>query len=201
MGFTNGAFGLMLPLTFRSGFGWGDGRAGNVLFFQNVMRPPSGPVAGRLSDKFGSAVVVLPAAAISVAGQVGMAMLGASPATHIVVGVLLLWGTGQALMQTANLRQIYTSLPRGQLHLAPSVNLTMSTLGSTTGIAFASLAIERAQDAGSGGRFLGVMDDAMLIVTAVFVVGMIITQVLPRLLLRPQEEVAEDVETAQTSGD
>ncbi len=201
MGFTNGAFGLMLPLTFRSGFGWSDSHAGNVLFFQNVMRPPSGPVAGRLADKFGSTVVILPAAAISVIGQVGLVMLNASPAAHIVVGVLLFWGTGQALMQTANLRQIYSALPKNQLHLAPSVNLTMSTLGSTTGIAFASLAIEKAQDAGSGVPFLGLMDDAMLIVTAVFVVGMVVTQLLPRLLLRPQSEILEEPEIAQTGGD
>ena len=201
MGFTNGAFSLMLPFMFIAGVGWSAGHTSNVLFFQNVTRPPSGPLAGRLSDKFGSAAVILPAAVISVAGQVGLVLLNASPAAHVVVGVLLFWGTGQALMQTANLRQIYAALPASQLHLAPSVNLTMQTLGSATGVAFASLAVERAQDLGGGVPFLGRIDDAMLAVTAFFIVGIILTQTLPRLLLRPQAELAEEPETVDRSGD
>lgn len=104
-------------------------------------------------------------------------------------------------MQTANLRQIYAALPASQLHLAPSVNLTMQTLGSATGVAFASLAVERAQDLGGGVPFLGRIDDAMLAVTAFFIVGIILTQTLPRLLLRPQAELAEEPETVDRSGD
>ncbi len=195
MGFATGSIGLMLPFMLRLGYGWSQAHLGNVLIAQNAARPPAGPVAGYLSDKFGSVAVFLPAAGINVIGQIGLALLGASPAVHVVVGVLLIWGTGQAVMQTANMRQIFASLPANQLHLAPSLNLTMSTLGITAGFAFGSLAIDRAQDASEGGAaFLDRMDEALLVVTVLFTIGIIVAQLLPRLLLRSGTAALETVE-------
>lgn len=201
MGFTNGSYGLLLPFLFISGVGWSAGHASNVLFFQHLTRPPSGPMAGRLADRFGSAIVILPAAAVSVVGQLGLVLLNASPAVHVVAGILLFYGTSQAVMQTANLRQIYAALPTNQLHLAPSVNLTMTTLGSTFGLAIASLAIDRAQKAGEGGTaFLNRIDEALLVITALFTLGIILTQLLPRLLLGSRRASAGTAEVATEGG-
>ena len=197
MGFATGSILVMLPFMLHLGFGWSLGRVGNVLIAQNAARPPSGPVAGYLSDKFGSVAVFLPAAAVNVVGQVGLVLLGASPAVHLVIGVVLLWGTGQAFMQTANQRQIFTALPASQLHLAPSLNLTMSTLGITVGLAVASRAIDRAQDVSDGGpAFLNRMDESLLLITACFTVGIVLSQMLPRLLVRLRTDFAETVEVA-----
>lgn len=192
MGGLTGVFLLMLPFLFIEGYGWSAAYAANILLFQNFMRPAAGPVGGRLADRFGTAAVILPAAALSVTGQIGMVLLGASPAAIVVGGVLLLWGTGLALMQTANLGQIYAALPRNQLHLAPSLNLVVTTFGTTSGQATGSLLVERigrATDTPS--EFVDGLSIAIMVITAVFTVGILLSQVLPRVLLRQRASAME----------
>src|SRR5690606_26704236 len=146
----------------------------------NLTRPGAGPVAGRLADRFGSAWVILPASLLAVAGQIGVMLLGASPAIVFVCGSLLLLGSGLAMMQTANLRQLYASLPRSQLHLAPSLNLVVTTMGTTFGQATGSMLVERISDSASTAvEFVDGVGEAVLGVLAVFVLGMLLTQVMP----------------------
>lgn len=193
MGSITGVFLLMLPFLFIQGFGWSAAYASNILLFQNLMRPVAGPVGGRLADRFGTGSVILPAAAVSVTGQVGLALLNASPAAVLVAGIVLLWGTGLALMQTANLGQIYAALPQHQLHLAPSLNLVVTTFGTTVGQATGSLLVERIDRAtDSAIAFQDGISLAIGAVTVFFSVGILVTQVLPRLVLRQRKErVAE----------
>lgn len=200
LGFANGSFLLMLPFYFITGIGWTAANASQLLLFQNLMRPPAAPIAGRITDKWGTMAVVGPAATLAIISQVLLSQLGASPVVSILVLALTVWGTAQGLMMTTNLRQIYTSLPSRSLHLAPSVNISFSQLGNTSGQAFGSLAVERAQLAGvSGTLFVGALADSMKLVTLLFAAGMILTQVMPRLLLRsrmaPSNAAAAEAET------
>lgn len=197
MGITNGAFMLMLPFMFISGVGWSVAHVSSILFFQNVTRPFAGPVSGRLADRFGTAAVIFPAALLSLGGQIALASLGASPLERVAVLALILWGTGQALMQTANVRQIYASLPRDFLHLAPSINLVVMTLGTTSGQAFGSLAVQNGQDnAATGADFISYLTGPMLILSAFFAAGMIVTQLLPRLIMHSRRAEAPPVTEA-----
>ncbi|MGE0688519.1 MAG: MFS transporter, partial [Dehalococcoidia bacterium] len=193
MGSITGIFLLMLPFLFIDGFGWSAAYASNILLFQNLTRPLAGPVGGRLADKYGTGAVILPAAAVSVVGQVALAMLNASPAAILVAGVVLLWGTGLALMQTANLSQIYSALPQHQLHLAPSMNLVVTTFGTTVGQATGSLLVERIANASDTAvEFQDGVSVAVLVIAVLFSVGIVLTQVLPRLVLsRRKEPVVE----------
>lgn len=191
MGFTQGAFMLLLPFLFIQGVGWSAAYVSSILFFQHLTRPIAGPVAGRLADRFGTAAVILPAALVSVAGQIGLASLGVSPVVQIAVATLAFWGTGQAVMQTANIRQIYAALPRNVLHIAPSLNLVVMTFGTTSGQAFGSLAVEKGQQATTtGGEFVAYLSDAMVLISIFFGIAMVVTQVLPRLFFRNQIEAA-----------
>jgi hypothetical protein len=88
-------------------------------------------------------------------------------------------------MQTANLRQIYAALPRTHLHLAPSLNLVVTTLGSTSGQAIGSLVIEHTRDNATGrSEYVGLVNDGIIYITIFFAIGMVVTQVLPRIVLR-----------------
>jgi fucose permease len=197
MGFTQGAFMLLLPFFFIRGVGWTAAYVSSILFFQHLTRPVAGPVAGRLADRYGSGAVILPAAGVNVIGQIVLASLGASPLVHVTVGALIFWGTGQAVMQTANLRQIYASLPRNFLHVAPSLNLVVMTFGTTSGQAFGSLAVERGQAASTtGAEFVSYLSDAMVLISIFFGVAMVLTQVLPRIFLRSQIAAANAAATA-----
>lgn len=184
MGSITGIFLLLLPFLFIDGFGWTAAYASNILLFQNITRPLAGPVGGRLADRYGTGSVILPAAAVSVVGQIGLALLGASPAAIVVAGVVLLWGTGLALMQTANLSQIYSALPQHQLHLAPSLNLVVTTFGTTVGQATGSLLVERIAGASDDAvAFQDGVSIAIVVVTVIFSIGIVFTQMLPRLVL------------------
>jgi hypothetical protein len=86
-------------------------------------------------------------------------------------------------MQTVNLRQVFTALPADRLHVAPSINLVLSTLGTVTGQAIASLVVQRAEG-NSPDQLVSGISDAILAISAFFLIGMLATQILPRLLLR-----------------
>jgi predicted MFS family arabinose efflux permease len=196
LGFTTGAFMLLLPFLFIQGVGWTAGYVSSILFFQHITRPVAGPAAGRLADRFGTAAVIFPAAVVSVIGQITLASLGASPVVQVAVAALIFWGAGQALMQTANIRQIYASLPRDFLHLAPSINLVVMTFGTTSGQAFGSLVVEKGQDRAAGGaELVAYLSDAIVLVTVLFAVAIVVTQVLPRLFLRSQIARATEAAT------
>jgi predicted MFS family arabinose efflux permease len=192
MGFMNGSLLLILPFLFINGFGWTAAYASNLLLFQNITRPGAGPLAGKYADRWGSAAVILPAAVVSLIGQVVLAHLGVSPVLGILMMALVLWGTGQALMQTANLRQIYAALPRSHLHLAPSLNLVVMQFGNTSGQAIGSLVIEHTRsNATNAADYVGMVNEAIVAISVFFAVGMIVTQILPRIVLRKRREVAE----------
>jgi DHA2 family multidrug resistance protein-like MFS transporter len=183
VGFGIGSFLVLLPFLFQEGIGWTGAYRRGVLLFQNLTRPVAGPVSGRLADRFGSFAILFPAVIVSVIGQTVLAFVGTAPAVALVVGALIFWGTGQAALQTVNLRQIYTALPHDRLHLAPSINLVLSTLGTISGQAIGSLVVQHSEGQAPADLVSGI-SQAILAISVFFFVGMVLTQILPRLLLR-----------------
>ena len=190
-GWMNGGLQLLLPFLFVVGFGWSVSYAAGIIFFMNVVRPVSGFLSGWLSDRYGSSAVVISAGVVAVAGQSALASVGASPVIGVIIGALMLMGIGQAFIQTANQRQIFTSFPREQLHLAPSMSLVLSTSGSSMGLAIVATML----GAGTAGIRAGAGDPALAeaastaiyIITAVLVVGLLAAQTLPRFLTKAPE--------------
>jgi predicted MFS family arabinose efflux permease len=197
VGWLTGVSILLLPFLFIDGFGWSVAHASNVLLFQNLARPLAGPAGGRLADRFGTNAVILPAAGITVIGQLGLVAGGVSPGWVVVAGVLLLWGTGLALMQTVNLSQIYAALPRNEMHVAPSLNLVVSTFGTTSGQAIGSLLVDRIGNAtDTGADFASGILTAIVGIGIAFVAAMAVVQLLPRLLRSGSGQAAEVREPA-----
>jgi MFS family permease len=193
-GWGNGSLQLLLPFLFIVGYGWSITYTAGIMLFMNIVRPVSGFLSGWLSDRIGSSKVIVAAAVVALTGQLILASFNVEPELVIVIVALMLMGTGQAFMQTANQRQIFTSIPKEQLHAAPSTSLVLTTSGSATGQAFVGAALGASTAiAASGGdgnlALVSAASTSIYIMSAVFVVGLTAAQLLPRLLARKQGPV------------
>ena len=186
-GWVNGSLQLLLPFLLIVGYGWSLTYAASVMLAMNLVRPASGMLSGWCSDRYGSSAVILSAAVVAGTGQLLLASLGTSPSVLWVVGALVLMGTGQAFMQTANQRQLFTSIPREQLHAAPSTSLVLTTSGSATGQAVVSAALGTtiavvSGGTGGSGALASTASSTIVVITIVFGVSLTMAQVLPRRL-------------------
>jgi MFS family permease len=194
LGFANGAVLLLLPFLYIKGYGWTAAYAGSMLLFFNLARPPSSFLGGWLADRFGSMRVVAPASLVLLAGLLIAAGISPSPGAGpglvlpigLIIAALLLMGLGDSLAASANLRQIFSAMPREHLALAPSTNLVLMLLGSTIGQAFVAAALELAgaSRATGGGNPEVVSAGAMVLVaiSVVFAIGMLLAHRLPSVI-------------------
>jgi len=202
MGWSSGSVLLIIPILFVVGYGWSVAHAAAVLFFMNILQPVAGFVSGWLSDKYGSARIIAGAAVIGVTGQIVAASMNASPPLQLVIFALVLIGMGQAFMQTANQRQLFTSFPRHLLHLAPSTSLVLMTFGSTSGQAIVSAILDTGRDPVQGLADPGLVSAvrvSLVLVTVVFAVGIVCSSFLPRLL--PKTATEPDLAIHASSSD
>jgi MFS family permease len=183
LGFVSGALVLLLPFLFIKGYGWTAAYAGGMLAFFHLARPPSGLVGGWLADRYGSWRVIAPAALAVLIGQLVVASLGVNPALGGLAGALLLLGLGEALASTANLRQIFSAMPRAHLALAPGTNLVLSLLGATLGQVLVAAALELGVAPGAPGTaeasLVSAASAVLLATSALFAVGMLLGQLIP----------------------
>ena len=184
MGWTTGAFLLILPFLFINGYGWSAAYAGSILFFVSAARPAGSFVSGWLSDRLGSTAIVIPAAACIVAGQLFVASLGLAPWLMLIVGGILVVGFAQAIGQTANLRQMYASVPQETLRLAPGLNLVLMSLGNTIAQAVVASTIAAATVDGGSPDLVSAASRAIVMTTVVFGFGIAASQLWPRLAMR-----------------
>ncbi|GEM_PF-3049818 len=200
-GWMTGSLQLLLPFLFVVGFGWSVAYAASIMFFMGVGRPVARFVGGWASDRYGNSAVIVTAGLIAAVGQILISTLHVDPAMAVIISALLLIGLGQAAMQTANQRQIFNSIPAGQLHLAPSVSLVLTTSGSSIGLAFvgAALGTGVSTDAVTGIANVAIIDHAttaLHVVTVVLLVGLATALILPRFLPKtPESEEATEDQT------
>ena len=199
MGWVTGAFLLILPFLFISGYGWSAAYAGGIFFFVSAARPGASFAAGWLSDRFGSAAIIVPASVVIVLSQLFIASLDGVPALGLIIGGVVVVGFAQAMSQTSNLRQMYASVPQGSLRLAPGLNIVLMSIGNTTAQAVVASILAVATVGATGTVAPDVIDTAgrvLIATTSVFAVGMVLTQIAPALIGRRSGAKAErdDVE-------
>jgi MFS family permease len=186
LGWMTASLQLLLSFLFIVGFGWSVAYAASIMFFMGVVMPISRFVAGWASDRYGSSGVVILTGIVAVIGQFIISAEGTSPNLSFIIGALILIGLGQAAMQTANQRQIFTSIPKNQLHLAPSVSLVLSTSGQSIGLAFVAATLVSGVSMASGTgivntEMIATASSAIRVVTVILVVGLAVAQIVPRL--------------------
>lgn len=181
IGWITGSFLLLLPILFVNGYGWSATYAGSILFFISVTRPGGNLASGWLSDRFGSVRVLVPAAVVLTAGQLLVAFLDTPPVLSVVISGLVIVGFAQAVGQTANLRQMYTSVPQGSLRLAPGLNAVLMSIGNTSGQAVVASSLAAVAVASVPATDLAdVAAKTIVMTTAAFAVGLMFTQVASR---------------------
>ena len=208
IGLASGAFMLVLPFLLINGYGWSMAFVGTMMVFMNIARPVSAPVAGWLSDRFGSSKVIFGGTVIAIIGQLILATLDADPTIRVVIGCLMLWGLGHGAIQPSNLRQLFKFFPKSQLHMAPSTSLTFTTLGSTSGQAIAAVILENSgvrsvsSVAGISSGSSRVIDDVALMligISVLFGLAMVVTQIVPRVFLADTPDIQSDDSPKVTS--
>jgi MFS family permease len=202
LGWATGSFQLMLPFLFVVGYGWSVTYAAGMIFFMNIVRPFSGLLSGWLADRYGSTVIIVVAAGIAITGQLAMGLLDVDPLLGMVIGSLVIMGIGQALMQTANQRQLFTSIPQAQLHLAPATALVLTTAGSSSGQAFIAATLVSSagmvNTVGAGNPALATAaSTAIFVITGLFMVGLVMGYLIPWLTSAPamKPEPTSDIST------
>jgi MFS family permease len=93
------------------------------------------PVAGRLSDRFGSRILCSVGAAIMIIGQYFIGSLTLRSTVFQMIFPQLLIGLGWALFNSPNQSAIMSTVPRDKVGAASGVTLTTGRIGGAMGIA------------------------------------------------------------------
>lgn len=142
---------IILPLYLQNVLGFGPRQSGLMLAVTPVMVAFTAPIAGTLSDRFGSRIITSVGLTILLFGWVMVSTLGTDTT---VVGYLVRFipvGIGIGLFQAPNNSAVMGSAPRERSGVASSLLSLTRTIGQTTGIALLGAFWERQVSALSGG--------------------------------------------------
>ena len=146
---TAGTF-IILPLYLQNVLNFGPRQSGLMMAITPLMVAFTAPIAGSLSDRFGSRVITSIGLAILLIGQIAVSTLSADTS---VAGYLLRFvpvGIGIGLFQAPNNSAVMGSAPRERSGVASSLLSLTRTIGQTTGIALLGAFWERRVSALAG---------------------------------------------------
>jgi MFS family permease len=117
--------------------------AGTVLVAQPLVMAIFSPLAGRLSDRYGTRVIATTGMALTAVGLALFIPLDAGSGLVYVVGCNMLLGFGFALFSSPNMSAIMGAVPRRQYGVASGTVSTMRLLGQmlSMGVATTVLAV------------------------------------------------------------
>jgi EmrB/QacA subfamily drug resistance transporter len=132
---TQSAISVLIPFYFQNLMGFTPTEMGWILIGGSAVIIVLAPVAGRLSDRFGSRILCSVGAAIMIMGQflIGSLTLG-STVFQMVLPQLLI-GLGWALFNSPNQSAIMSTVPRDKVGAASGMTLTTARIGGAMGIA------------------------------------------------------------------
>jgi MFS family permease len=156
--------------------GMGPHQAGTVLIVQPVVQTLFSPLCGRLSDRVPAALVATSGMALCAIGLAVAAGLSAGSSLGEVILLLVLLGAGFALFSSPNVSVIMGSVAPRYLGVASGLNSTMRTMGMLTSMTiitliFSILMHDQPVTAATQGAFLASMRSALLIFSALCLIG------------------------------
>lgn len=115
--------------------------AGTVLMAQPVMMALLSPLAGRLSDRVEPRILATAGMTLSVFGVFLFTRLTPSTPVSLIIGNLLLLGTGFALFSSPNMSAMMGAVERRHYGLASGLVATMRLLGQMLSMAVATVVL------------------------------------------------------------
>ncbi|MFH1032517.1 MAG: MFS transporter [Chloroflexota bacterium] len=123
------AAGFLLSLYLQQARGLEPRTAGLILVSQPVMMAILSPVAGRLSDRVEPSVLASIGMALSTAGLVLLAFLGADTALPVIAADLVVLGTGFGFFSSPNTNAVMSSIGKELYGVASATLGTMRLIG------------------------------------------------------------------------
>lgn len=126
---------ILMPFYLMGVMGYPVSRAGFLLAAVPIALGVSAPVAGALSDKFGTRPISVTGLALLLLGYYGISSLDGDTTVAGYLLRLLPIGLGMGIFQSPNNSAVMGSAPRARLGVASGLLSLTRTLGQTTGIA------------------------------------------------------------------
>jgi EmrB/QacA subfamily drug resistance transporter len=179
---------FLMPFFLIGGQGLSASRAGLLLVASSVMMSVSAPIAGTLSDRFGSRLLSPLGAAIAATGLLALSQLTPESGPLDVVWRSAMVGLGIGTFGAPNNNAIMGAVPRERIGLAAGTMASMRNLGNVVGVALAGTVLtNRAElhevELAAAGlvapllqsrALVAGIQDAFLVATCIGVVGVIV---------------------------
>lgn len=132
---TQSAISVLIPFYLQNLMGFTPTEMGWILIGGSAVIIVLAPVAGRLSDRFGSRILCSVGAAIMIIGQYLIGSLTLRSTVFQMILPQLLIGFGWALFNSPNQSAIMSTVPRDKVGAASGMTLTTGRIGGAMGIA------------------------------------------------------------------
>ncbi|MDP2401570.1 MAG: MFS transporter [Actinomycetota bacterium] len=154
-----------MPFYLLSVRGLASGTVGLLLTATPVAMALLSPVAGRLSDSWGSRGLSTAGLALLASGIAGLAFLNLTTPVWLVAVLLFVVGAGLSVFQTPNTAAILRAAPPGRVGIGSALVGEARSLGMTLGIAVTAAIVSAGfRDGGfSGGQVLGATEGALFV--------------------------------------
>jgi len=129
---------FLMPFYLQSIMGFSPSKMGWIIIANSVVIVMVAPLAGRLSDRFGSRLLCTIGTSVIVLGQFFIASLTRSASIPRIMLPLALSGLGIAIFNTPNQNAILGSAPRDKVGAAAGMAITTGRLGASCGVALAT---------------------------------------------------------------
>ncbi len=133
---TQAAIQFLMPFYLQSIMGFSPSQMGWIIITNSVVIVMVAPIAGRLSDRFGSRLLCTIGSSLIVLGQFFIASLTRGSPIPRIMFPLALSGLGIAIFNTPNQNAILGSAPQDKVGAAAGMVVTTGRIGASCGVAF-----------------------------------------------------------------
>lgn len=137
------AIAFLLSLYLQMIMGYDSNHAGMILLIQSIIMAVLSPVAGSLSDRYGSKVLASAGMAVIGAGLLVMIYATHVEALTMIIAALVIVGVGFAMFSAPNNNAIMSAVPKQYFGLASSVIGTVRLTGQVLSMAIVASILSR----------------------------------------------------------